>query len=145
MTRGINELKKITKHISFQGKCKFDQRKCNSNQWWYNDKCLCECKKHDIWEKDYIWNPSTCICEYGKYSVSIMDDSMITCDEIIEETVTTNFNEKKSTCKTQNFYILLAFLLLTVALLIALSNCCCLIKYQAKKNIYYHFTRQVIN
>ena len=54
MTRGINELKTITKHISFQGKCKFDQTKCNSNQWWNNDKCLCECKKHDIWEKDYI-------------------------------------------------------------------------------------------
>ena len=45
-----------------------------------------------------------------------MDDSVITCDEIIEETVTTNFNENKSTYKTQNFYILLAFLLITVAL-----------------------------
>ena len=74
-----------------------------------------------------------------------MDDSVITCDEIIEETVTTNFNENKSTYKTQNFYILLAFLLITVALLIALSNYCYLIKYQAKKNIYYHFTRQVMN
>ena len=51
MTRGINELKKITKHISFQGKCKFDQRKCNSNQCWYNDKCL----KNMIYEKKIIF------------------------------------------------------------------------------------------
>ena len=33
----------------------------------------------------------------------------------------TNFNEKKTTCKTQIFYILLAFLLITIALLIAVS------------------------
>ena len=67
-------------------------------------KCWCECKEHPICEKDYIWNPSTCICENGKYLASIMDDSVITCDEIIEETAPTNFNEK-TTCETQNFYI----------------------------------------
>ena len=33
----------------------------------------------------------------------------------------TNFNEKKVTCKTQNFCILLAFLLITIALLKAVS------------------------
>ena len=27
---------------------------CNSNQWWNNDKCRCECKKHHICEKDVI-------------------------------------------------------------------------------------------
>ena len=59
-----------------------------------------------------------------------MDESTITCDEIIEsygEDVEaklyneTNFNEKKAICKSQNFYILLAFLLITIALLIAVS------------------------
>ena len=47
-----------------------------------------------------------------------MDDSVITCDEIIyaEET---NFNEKYITCKTQNFYILLAFLFIAIASLMA--------------------------
>ena len=41
-----------------------------------------------------------------------MNDSVITCDEIIEDTKTipTNFNENIATCKTQNFYISLAFL-----------------------------------
>ena len=48
-----------------------------------------------------------------------MDDSLIMCDEIIDanaeakpndesksnnEETKTNFNEKKATCKTQNFY-----------------------------------------
>ena len=62
-----------------------------------------------------------------------MDDSVIMYDEIIEETVPTNFIETKVTCKTQNFYILLAFLLVTTALLVAVSIYCYLIKYQAKQ------------
>ena len=57
---------------------------------------LCECKKH-IYEKEYIWNPAAYSCENRKYLASIIDDSVITRDEIIEETKTvpTNFNEKK--------------------------------------------------
>ena len=64
-----------------------------------------------------------------------MDDSGITCDEVIvphnEETRTipTNFNEKKATCKTKKNYILVAFLLATIALLIAVSIYCYLINY----------------
>ena len=99
-------------------KCKFDGRKCNSDQWWKNDKYRCECKKRHVCEKDYVWNPSTCNCENGKYLASIMDDSVIICDGVIESHIEeTNFNEKKVTCKMQNFYILLAFLLITIALL----------------------------
>ena len=37
---GINESKKLTKHISFE----FNSRKCNSNQKWNNGKCWYECK-----------------------------------------------------------------------------------------------------
>ena len=49
-----------------------------------------------------------------------MDDSAIMCDEIIESyKEETYFNEKNATCKMQNFYILLAFLLIIMALLIA--------------------------
>ena len=54
-----------------------------------------------------------CSCENGKYLASIMDDSSITCDEIIEsydeetETIPTNFNVKKATCKTAKPHILL--------------------------------------
>ena len=67
-----------------------------------------------------------------------MDDSLITYDEVIEsfdeetKTVPTNVNEKTITCRAQNFYILFAFLLITIALLIAVSIHCYLIKYWAK-------------
>ena len=44
MITGINELKTLIKHISCECKCRFDERNCNSNQWWNNDKCRCECK-----------------------------------------------------------------------------------------------------
>ena len=42
--------------------------------------------------------------------------------------------KKDKTCKTQNVYILLVFLLITIALLIAVSIYCFLIKYRAKQN-----------
>ena len=68
-----------------------------------------------------------------------MDDSTIMCDEIID-VKESNFNEKKVTCKTQNFYILLVFLLITIALLIAVSIYCYLIKYQRKHLLPFHNT-----
>ena len=49
-------------------------------------------------------SPATCNCENGKYLASIMDDSVITCNEVIEiyhgeiKTIPTNFNEKNMTC-----------------------------------------------
>ena len=35
---GINESKILTKHIPCKCKCKFNGRRCNSNQKWNNDK-----------------------------------------------------------------------------------------------------------
>ena len=126
-----NESKLLTKDTSCECKIKFDGRKCNSNQKWNNDKCRWKCKKH-ICEMDYIWNTATCSCKNGRYFASIIDNSVITFDETIDaeaklnneetKTVPANFNEKKLTCKSQTFYILLAFLFITIALLISLSN-----------------------
>ena len=136
MITRTNEWKTSTKHISCECKCKLDGTKCYSNQFWSNNKCWCECKKHHICAKVYVWNPSTCICDNGKYLASIMDNSAIaiTCDEIIDadsklsakdddetKTIPTNSNEKKTTCKMQNVYILIAFLWITISLLIAVS------------------------
>ena len=65
-----------------------------------------------------------------------MDDSAITCDEVIEsydeetKSIPTNFNERKT--KIQNFHTLFVFLLINIALLIAVSICCYLIKYWVK-------------
>ena len=39
MMTGINESKTLTKLVSCRCKCKYDGRKCNSNQKWNNDKC----------------------------------------------------------------------------------------------------------
>ena len=134
MITGINESKALTKHRSCECKFKLDGIKCNSNQWWNNYKCWCECKKHDACERDYIWNPATCTWENRKYLASIMDDSTITCDKVIESyEEEINLNEKKVICKTQNFYILLTFWLITVALLIVVSIYCYLIKYRRKQ------------
>ena len=54
-----------------------------------------------------------------------MDDSkIISDDEVIEsydekiKIIPSNFNEKKVSFQTQSFYILLAFLLITIVLLI---------------------------
>ena len=110
MTTSISESKILTKHISCECKYKFYGTKCKSNQWWDNDKYWCKFKNINVCEKDYVWNPATCNCEY---LASIMDDSTIIRDEIIN-VKETNFNDKYITCKTQHFCILLAFWLITI-------------------------------
>ena len=77
-------------------------------------------------ENYYIWNPATCICINGKYLASI-----ITCDEVIEETKTfiTNFNEKKrQSVKTKFLYFTCFFINYHC---ITDSIYCYLIKYRA--------------
>ena len=58
--------------------------------------------------KNYVWNLSTCNCENGKYLASIMDDSAIICDEIID-VKETNFNKKKKIVKRRIFIFYLLF------------------------------------
>ena len=76
-----------------------------------------------------------------------MDNSTINCYKDIKlydeeiKTIPTNLNKKKVTCKMQIFYILLAFLLITIALLIAVSIFCYLIKYQAKNLLPFRDTK----
>ena len=75
-----------------------------------------------------------------------MDGSAIICDEVIEscneeiKTIPASFSEKSIACKIQKVYILLAFLLITIALLIAASIYCYLIKYKAKQKQPFHIT-----
>ena len=75
-------------------------KKCNSDQWWNNNKCRCKCKKRHVFEKDHIWNPAKCSCKNGKYLAIIRYDSGNTCDETIEShNKETNFHEKKKPVK----------------------------------------------
>ena len=83
----------------------------------------------------------------------MIDDSMITYDEIIETTKTimtklvpakrfpTNLNEKKVICKMKNFCIIVAFSLITMTLItLILLNVIILIKsvLNKDKNHYYY-------
>ena len=58
------------------------------NHIWNNIKCWSECKnpRKNVCEEGYIWNPATCSCKNGRYARGITDDSVITCDEIMETT-----------------------------------------------------------
>ena len=87
MITNKNEAKTLTKHISCDCKHKFNITTCKSNQKWKNETCQCECKNYRTCKKDYSWNSSTCICENERYLKSMVDNSVITCDEI---TIATN-------------------------------------------------------
>ena len=93
----------------------------------------------------YVQNPATCSCKIGKYLASIMDFSSITRDEVIEsygkgrKSIQTNFNETKATCKTQNFYILLTFLSITIYYWWLLVFILIWQNIEPNKNSYYHF------
>ena len=52
ITARKNKSKALTKHISCACKCRFDGRKCNSNQKWNNNKCQYKCK--NIYMKEII-------------------------------------------------------------------------------------------
>ena len=131
MISGKDKSKILTKNISCVCESRFKKKKCNSYQWWNNDKLPCECKKGHVCEKQYIWNPATSSCENGKYSANIMNDLAFLCDETMDtkaksngeeiKSVATSFNEKEAIRKIQKFYILLSFLLISLILLIAVS------------------------
>ena len=145
MITGINESKTLTQHFSCECRCRFDGKNVIR---WNNGKCWGECKNNHVCEKDYVWNPSKCICENGKYLASIIDDSAIICDEVImsyEEKIKnifTNFNEKKVTWKTQN---ITSLFLITITLLISVSIYCYLIKYQGKDLLIFPNTNNKLN
>ena len=74
-----------------------------------------------------------------------MDDLATIFEEIIDEDdatkiIPTNFNEKKATCETQNFYFLLALLLITIALFKAVTIYCSFRIYRAKLLSQFHYT-----
>ena len=50
MIIGINESKTLTKHVSCECKCKFDETKCKSNQWLNNNNV-------DMSIKNVFWIP----------------------------------------------------------------------------------------
>ena len=51
---GTTDSKTLRRHVSCVCKCKFDGRKCNSNQKWNNDKCRYE-HKNIIYVRNIIF------------------------------------------------------------------------------------------
>ena len=104
-------------------------------------------------QKNYSWNPSTGICENGKYLKSIVDDSKIWCDEIIyvmdivptkmTNTIAVNATSTVSiNCHNRNvrykidWYILHTVLLAIILLLLITIICYHCAKHRSKlKNI----------
>ena len=135
MITGINQAETLTKHKSYKCTCKFDGRKCNSNQKWNKDKCWCACKnkktlrvqKRLHFQITELQNPATCSCQ----NESIIDKSVTMCDETMEETKTvpTNF-KKKSSLWNKKF---LRFTCCLISLMIAVSINCYLIKCKLKQ------------
>ena len=85
-------------------------RKCNLNQKRNNDKC----------EKSYFWNPATYSCKNGEYAGSIIGGSVVIWDKIIDTTNSTSTKTVLAKFTLTNFYILLSFILITIAILIAI-------------------------
>ena len=113
----------------------------------------CECKNCRMCTKGYSWNPSTCLCENGKYLKSIADTLVSVCDEIINATdnvstnvtntiptnfmsiVSTNVHSKKVGYK-MDCYILHTVLLVTILLFIIAIICYHYAKHRSKlKNV----------
>ena len=81
-----------------------------------------------------------------------MNDSVSMRDEVIHaDAEAKSHNEETKTLlkniisETKSLYILLAFLLTAIALLIAVGIYCYLIKYKQNKNAHYHFMSYLTN
>ena len=103
-------MKTLTKYVSWKCKFKFDSRKCNSNQNWNNDQCQCECKNEKLLFMRKILYLQSCegSCKNGKCLASIIDDSVITADEMIE-TTKIKFVWKNVTCRIKKIIFYLPF------------------------------------
>ena len=125
----------------------FDSKKWNngikkSNQKWNNETCQCEWKNYQVCKEDYSRNPSTCICENGKYLKSVTDDLKIVCNEIINitgsvstnfsSTILTNFHNKKVRYKL-GCYFLYKVLLVIILLFILAIICYYYSKHRSKQ------------
>ena len=103
-----------------------------------------------MYKKYFIWNPATCTYENGEFAVSTIDDSVITCDEIINaansvstnvscsvpinavNTASVSFNDEKVRYKV-DCCILHTFLLVVIVLFIFAINCCHYTKHRLKQ------------
>ena len=117
MITGINGSKILTKHISYKCKCKFDGRKCNSNQEWNKDKYLA----------NSIYDPVIMCDEIVNAADSVSTNVANNISANVMSTVSINSDNEKvifSSSKIVHTVLLAIILLLIIAI------------------ICYHFTKQ---
>ena len=129
MITGINESKISTKHANVNVNLMAENVTQIKSEITVNVVASVEIRKNMRAKKIIFGIPATCTCKNGKYVGNIIGDSVITCDEIIEATKSTSTEivPAKSISKkavptkviSTNFFILLVFLLMTMALMIA--------------------------
>ena len=83
----------------------------------------------------YVKKNATCSWKNGKYLANIMNDSVITCDEIIDADVEASTTKLKLTPKNfnENRYPVTCTFISYYSIIIDVSDYCDLIKYQVKK------------
>ena len=59
-------------------------------------------------QKNYIWNPGSCSCENGENLGSIIDDSVVRCNEMMNVTKSVLPKTVQTKSTSTNFYILLS-------------------------------------
>ena len=100
---------------------------------------MCECRKpkdHNACKKGYICNSGTCTCENVEYLATTIEDSVNTCDEIINDTnrvstivpknvtstFSTNFYNKKVRYKMSCYLIHTVLLVIILLFIIAIKG-----------------------
>ena len=78
---------------------------CNTLNDLSNRVCISNKSERTSLVQNITWNPDICSCKNGKYLGSIIDDWIITCDEVINaaenkskyvmSTLSINFHNKK--------------------------------------------------
>ena len=89
-------------------------------------------------KENYIWIPITFVRGNIRCLKNSTDDLIITCDEMIDvsDAMSINLNDKKATCKEDNYYISLTFLLATILLLITTICYYCIKHWSKQKYIW---------
>ena len=77
---GITKSKILKKHILRWCKCKFNAKKCSSNQKWNNDKCQFEYENPKL---HYVCKSIFRILNIVEYLISAYDNSVVPCAETI--------------------------------------------------------------
>ena len=76
--------KQIKWHQSCKCECRLDPIVSNNKQKWNKDKCRCECLVDKKFDKNFIWNPSNCKCDYKKKAAHLLTEE---CEEIIDNKI----------------------------------------------------------